>query len=324
MKSYDLNLLLALDALLKTRSVTAAAEQLHLSVPAMSHTLARIRETFDDPILVRAGRQMVPTARALALAEPVAQLTEQARALREPPDPVQRLAQAHHLVVRAPDGLTTLHGGPLLARLRAVMPRVTLEFVPPSAMDEQALADGRVSLELGLWPGVDPALRHEVLSRHRLIGLARPDHAWWQGPPSLARWLAFEHVSVIGRPGEPSVLETTLQAQGLSRRVALTLANAYAAVVAVSQAPLLTAVSQVMGQSLAARLQLRLFDLPLATPEVPMVMVWHPRLDGDPVHETLRTGLRQIMAEGRPVPPMPLPQDAHPGFDASPGPLPLR
>lgn len=312
MKNYDLNLLLALDALLTTRSVTAAAEVLHLSVPAMSHTLARIRETFDDPILVRAGRHMVPTPRALALAEPVARLTEQARSLREAPDPAQRLAQPHHLVVRAPDGLTTLHGGPLLTRLRAVMPRVTLEFVPPAAMDEQALADGRVSLELGLWPGVDPALRHEVLSRHRLIGLARPDHPWWQGPQDLDRWLGFEHVSLVGRPGEPSVLETTLQSQGLSRRVALTLTNAYAAVVAASQAPLLTAVSQVMGQSLAARLQLRVFELPLATPELPMVMAWHPRLDGDPVHEALRSSLRQIMAEGRTVPPMPLPNDAGP------------
>jgi len=77
-KTYDLNLLTALDALLATGSVTAAAERMHLSTPAMSHTLARIREAFGDPILVRAGRKLVPTPRALALVEPLRQLLAQA------------------------------------------------------------------------------------------------------------------------------------------------------------------------------------------------------------------------------------------------------
>src|SRR5256885_1841985 len=84
--TYDLNLLIALDALLSTGSVTQAAGRMHLSTPAMSHTLARIREAFGDPILVRAGRSLVPTPRALALAEPVRALLAQARALQDPVD----------------------------------------------------------------------------------------------------------------------------------------------------------------------------------------------------------------------------------------------
>ena len=75
----DLNLLVALDALLDERSVTAAAERLHTSAPAMSRTLARLRRVLDDPVLVRAGRGMVPTPRALAMQAQVHELVEQAR-----------------------------------------------------------------------------------------------------------------------------------------------------------------------------------------------------------------------------------------------------
>jgi len=177
MKTYDLNLLVALDALLATGSVTAAAERVHLSTPAMSHALARIREVFGDAILVRAGRQLVPTPRALALAEPVRQLLAQARALQSPGEGPGGLAQVRrHFVVRAPEGMAVVYGAALSQAIAQQMPLASLQFLAESHSDPAALREGRVDLDVGVFRSRDPEVEWQALSQQRMVGAARAGH----------------------------------------------------------------------------------------------------------------------------------------------------
>src|SRR5204863_1646280 len=106
----DLNLLAALDALLTEESVSGAAGRMHLSTPAMSHTLARIREALGDPNLVRAGRRMVPTARAVQLRGPVKRMMVEARALLTPGDGADLSEIERQFVIRAPEGIAIVFG----------------------------------------------------------------------------------------------------------------------------------------------------------------------------------------------------------------------
>ncbi|WP_280187097.1 LysR family transcriptional regulator, partial [Nocardia gipuzkoensis] len=130
MEALDMNLLVALDALLDTNSVTLAAQRLHTSPPAMSRTLAKLRSVLGDPLLVRAGRNLVPTPRALELRYEVSTLVEQGRALLTPRNELDPAALRRTFAVQAGDMVLTELAGPLLSAVRAQAPGVTLRFLP--------------------------------------------------------------------------------------------------------------------------------------------------------------------------------------------------
>lgn len=312
MKTYDLNLLTALDALLATGSVTAAAERVHLSTPAMSHALARIREVFGDPILVRAGRAMVPTARALALAEPVRGLLEQAQALRAGTDAAQWATRSRSFVVRAPEGYAVVFGTAWLQALQARMPQASLQILPATYMDATALREGRVDVDIGTGLASDGETEERVVSQQPLLGAARAGHPLLATRLTVRRWAAARHVDVVLRPGERSVADAVLAERGLQRRVELTVPNSYSALLAAAQSDLLACVSARMARSLAGPLQLHTFTVPLALPPQPVRMLWHRRHAADPAHAWLRTCLGQVLHAPVAVPAV-LPDWARPG-----------
>lgn len=166
----DLNLLTALDALLSTGSVSGAAQRMHLSAPGMSHTLARIREALGDPILVRAGRKLIPTPRANALREPVRRLVAEASELMRPGSGVPLAMIEREFTVRAPEGMGIVYGAALLEAIREEVPLVRLRFVPESESDALALRDGRIDLDVGAL--VDRGLRYEPLCSTSSTSLA--------------------------------------------------------------------------------------------------------------------------------------------------------
>jgi len=295
MKSYDLNLLVALDALLSTGSVTAAAERVHLSTPAMSHALARIRETFGDDILVRAGRKLVPTPRALALAEPVRALLAQAQALRSPADR-QDLAQVRrHFVVRAPEGMAVVYGAALSDALVREMPLASLQFLAESHNDPAALREGRVDLDVGVFRSRDPETEWVELSRQQMVGAARAGHALLARAITPARLAAARHVGVTLRPGEPSPLDAALAAAGLERLVALVVPSAFAALIAASRSDLVACVPERVARGMAPSLKLEVFALPLPVQSDPTRMAWHPRYNADAAHRWLRGCLVRVL-----------------------------
>lgn len=297
MKSYDLNLLVALEALLATGSVTAAAKRMHLSTPAMSHTLARIRDTVGDPILVRAGRKLVPTPRALALVEPLSRLLGEAHALLAPPAAHSLSGTRRHFVIRAPDGIAVVFGAALAEALQQDMPLASLQFLPEGHSDPGALREARIDLDIGVLGERDPETEIRLLSEQPLLGAVRPGHPLLQGELTAERFAAERHVAMAPRLRETSAVDAALASLGLTRFVALTVPNGYAALVAASRSQLVACVPERMARGMQASMALSLFELPVAITKEPVVMAWHPRHNADPAHRWLRGCLQRVLAD---------------------------
>src|SRR5579883_190716 len=187
----DLNLLVTLDVLLTESSVARAAQKLRLSPSAMSRALARLRETTGDPLLVRAGRSLVPTPRAIELRERVGQIVEEATAVLRPAELLDLRQLVRTFTLRDRDGFVANFGPALIARLAAEAPGVRLRFVPKSDRESAMLRDATVDLEIGVIGKVTgPELRAQALFRDRFVGVVRRLHALAAGEVTPARYAA--------------------------------------------------------------------------------------------------------------------------------------
>ena len=295
MKTWDLNLLRALDALLVTGSVTAAAERLHLSVPATSHTLARAREALSDPLFVRAGRRLTPTPRALAMKPVIARLLAEADALVAAPDERDFSTIERSFVVRAPDGMVVAYAAALAQALRETLPRATLQFVPEAQGDRSALRDGRIELDIGSFSGRDPEVEVIELSQHAPLGVVRAGHPLTQGRRTAQRYAAATHVAVMQRGGEASAVDDALAQRGLARTIALTVPSSYAALVVAARSDFVATASERIARAMAPALGLVAFELPFELPPERQLMAWHPRHGADPAHRQLRTLVQSVL-----------------------------
>lgn len=302
MKTYDLNLLRTLDALLSAGSVTAAAERMHLSVPAMSHALARLREVFGDPLLVRAGRALVPTPRALELREPVARLLGEADGFVSAVSGHTLHTVQRRFVVRAPDGIPVVFGAALVAALQAVMPRSALQFVSEAHSDPRALREGRVDLDIGAFRAQDPEVQTVTLSEQVLVGVVSRTHPMAAGRWTARRFASQPHVEVTPRTDGAAPVDTALAALGLQRFVAISVPNAYSALIVASRSTLVATVPDRMRRMAVAQ-GLQVFKLPFDVPAAPMVMAWHPRQAADAAHAWLRNCLLKALSDPYWTPP---------------------
>lgn len=177
MSTPDLNLLVTLDVLLAEGSVARAAQRLRLSPSAMSRALARLRETTGDPLLVRAGRGLVPTPRALELRERVGRIVEDAQAILRPAEALDLQRLVRTFTLRTSEGFAESFGPDLIARLGRQAPGVRLRFVQKPDKDSAPLRDGTVDLETGVVGGTTgPEVRAQALFRDRFTGVVRLGH----------------------------------------------------------------------------------------------------------------------------------------------------
>ncbi|MBI5720265.1 MAG: LysR family transcriptional regulator [Burkholderiales bacterium] len=303
MKTFDLGLLAALDALLATRSVTRAAERMHLSTPAMSHTLARIREAVGDPVLVRAGRRLVPTPRALELAEPVARLLAEAQALLAPGAARGLAGVRRRFVVRAPEGIPVVFGAALATALEQAMPQASLHFLPEGLSDPEGLREGRIDLDIGGFRAQPREVEVTVLYEQKLVGAVRAGHPLRKGRVTLKRFVAERHVAMTLRPGELSPVDAALAQAGVERFIAISVPSAHGVLLVASRGDLVACVPERTARAMHAGLGLELFDLPLPVPALPMALAWHPRHGADPAHSWLRRCMQQVLTTPRRPPP---------------------
>jgi DNA-binding transcriptional LysR family regulator len=301
MKTYDLNLLRVLDAVLSAGSVTAAAQRLHLSVPATSHALARLREVTGDPLLVRAGRKLVPTPRAQQLREPVALWVAQAQSLMKLGAAPDLAAMARHFVLRAPEGLAIAYGAAMASALRQDMPQATLTFVPETTDDPDALRDGRVDLDVGHFRPREPEVEQVELLRQRPVAVVRQGHALTRQSLTARRYASALHVGVLRRPGASSPVDDALAALKLKRDVVLQVPQANIAALIAARSDLVATLNERVATAMAPGLGLQVLPLAFSTvPEV-MVMAWHPRQSADPAHAWLRASFLRVLGS-KPAP----------------------
>ncbi|UVM34979.1 LysR family transcriptional regulator [Pseudomonas sp. B21-019] len=296
MTTPDLNLLITLDVLLAEGSVARAAQRLRQSPSAMSRALARLRETTGDPLLVRAGRGLVPTPRALELREHVSRLVQDAEAVLRPAEQLDLKHLVRTFTLRTSDGFVENFGPALIARVSEEAPGVRLHFVQKPSKDSAALRDGSVDLETGVVGGTtSPEVRTRALFEDRFIGVVRTGHPLSQGEVSASRYAAGRHILVSRRGLDKGPMDEALEALGLQREI-ITVVGGFSAALALARASdLIATVPARHTQNL--RTGLHSFDLPFELPPITISMLWHPRMDADSAHRWLRDCLRAVCAQ---------------------------
>lgn len=293
MSTPDLNLLITLDVLLAEGSVARAAKRLRLSPSAMSRALARLRETMGDPLLVRAGRGLVPTPRALELRERVAQLVQDAEAVLRPAAQIDLKQLVRTFTLRSSEGFVENFGPALIARIAQEAPGVRLCFMQKPDKDSTPLRDGTVDLETGVvGQDASPELRTQALFRDRFIGVVRAGHPLSQGEVTPARYAAGGHIYVSRRGLDKGPVDEALKSLGLARQVVTMVAGFSTALALARATDLIVSVPERHTASL--RNGMHSFALPLALAPFTVAMLWHPRMDADPAHRWLRGCLREV------------------------------
>ncbi|MBX4860929.1 LysR family transcriptional regulator [Rhizobium sophorae] len=291
MSTPDLNLLVTLDVLLAEGSVARAAQRLRLSPSAMSRALARLRETTGDPLLVRAGRGLVPTPRALELRERVGQIVEDAQAVLRPAEAIDLQRLVRTFTLRTSEGFAESFGPDLIARLGRQAPGVRLRFVQKPDKDSAPLRDGTVDLETGVVSGTTgPEVRAQALFRDRFIGVVRLGHPLCEREMTPTLYAGGEHIYVSRRGLDKGPIDDALNALGLERQIATIVSGFSTALALARNSDLIASVPE--RHTGALRAGMHSFPLPVPTPEITVSLLWHPRMDADPAHRWLRGCVR--------------------------------
>jgi DNA-binding transcriptional LysR family regulator len=293
MQSTDFNLLLALDALLTEGSVTAAAERLNLSVPAMSRTLNRIREMVGDPLFVRAGRGLVPTPRAEALRAGVHEVVEHATELLRKTEAFDFKSLRRTFTIRADDGAISTLGPNLLRALQDLAPLVTIRFTAQGRQDIIALREGLIDLDIGVIEDLGPEIVRQTLLRDRFVAVFRKGHPLAKSRQLTPKeFVKHGHVTVSRRGLLNGPVDIELGKHGLSRRIQAVAPTFMEALAIARNTDLVATVADQLTQN--ARHDMELRKLPVVTAPVTISQAWHPRFNADPGHQAIRQLIHQI------------------------------
>lgn len=288
LKRIDLNLLVTLEVLLTERSVTRAAARLNLSQPSVSIQLAKLREIYHDPLLLPGSRGMLPTARALGLLTPLRQTLADLGRLVAPERPFDPLLAEMTWQLAAADAAEYAILLPMLPKLRLAAPqsRLAIREASPKNMSRD-LADGVIDLGFLAREEAPAELRHRQLFHENYLLVGRHDHPLLQTPPSLEQFCQLEFVMVSQDGGGfRTQIDTLLEAQGLTRRVVMSLPHFLFIPTLLAKSDMVAMLpSRMLGDLLGS---LRTCPVPLELPGYDMVMVWHERSHLDPAHSWLR------------------------------------
>lgn len=292
----NLNLLVALDALLDAGTVTGAAQRTGVTQSAMSHALRQLRELLGDPLLVRGAGGLVPTPRAEALRVPIRRaLLDLQHALRDPPSFDPATAQRRFLLGTG-DYFAHIVLPPLLQRSLDT-PGIDLDVLPFSvATDLPKLATGELDLALGAFVPESPGLQQEPLFTDGFVCLVRREHPLVRRRLTLRQYVQLPHVLISPTGSGPSPVDEQLAAQGLRRRIALRIRYFLAAPMVVATSDLVLTAPRRLGEVFARHFDLQLHEPPVALQPFTVVQLWHQRFDADPGHRWLRERVRAAVA----------------------------
>ncbi|MFD7868676.1 LysR family transcriptional regulator [Streptomyces sp. NPDC059783] len=293
----DLNLLSAFDALLEEGSVAGAAARLHVTAPAMSRSLGRIRRTTGDQILVRTGRTMTPTPYAIAVREQVHELLQQVQGVLAPSRELDLATLERTFTLRWHDSLVALCGPALLRAVREEAPGVRLRFLAEASVDTPELRRGEVDLEANATRPGAPDIRAESVGESRLVVVMRQGHPLTRMRTVTAeRYAAAEHVTVSRRGNLHDAVDEALAHLGLTRRVVASAPTEAAALEFARGRDLLVCIPEATTRPAVTDLGLVALPLPLDLPSAPIYLSWHQRYDTDRAHLWLRDLARAALA----------------------------
>lgn len=286
-RKLDLNLLVILDALLDERNVTRAAARLGMSQPAVSAALARLRRQFGDPLFIRAQRGLIPTAKAVALAEAVKGVIYEAQTLLRPAsfDPAEAEGR---FTIATTDYMQATVVVPLLEKLRTRAPGLAIIVRSLELSDIRALLErGDLDLAITIPEFAASDLQSRKLYRERYVGAARKGHPILNGRLTVQAFCSYPHAFVAPRGGPPyGPVDEALTGTRYRRNIALTVPSFLVLPYVLRSTDLVVTAPERLIAGM--RSQLSLFELPLSVPEFDVIAVWHPRAQNDARHRWVR------------------------------------
>ena len=287
LRSVDLNLLVALQALLADRNVTNAARRIGLSQPGLSAQLAQLRRLFDDPLLVTHGRRMVQTARAKELEEPLNRLLAEISALLDPPAPFDPRTARATFRIAIPDAVQLSLGTLVVAHLAKAAPlhRMAMQRVEFSKLDAQ-LASGELDLAIVTSAALSPRLNSRLLMTENFVCMMRMDHPAAGTPLDINRFCALDHLLVsTDGGGFAGVIDDILGKQGRARRVSLSVENFLIVPHILEHTDLIATLPGRLLNAFADRRMVRALPFEVG---FTLHLAWHSRADGDRAQQWLR------------------------------------
>lgn len=296
MRPGDLNLLLHFDALMSTRSVSRAAEELGISQPAMSAALSRLRRLFNDPLLVREGGIWRPTPKAQDLHGSFRPMLDMWREVSLPRTTFDPATARRAITVFATDYVQFTVIGRVAGKLAQEAPGVELRVLPARPqLGLDMLETNQVELIAGYYPEPAANLRTRFLFEEKVVCLVRAGHPCLRRPWNLDAYLAWPHVNLAAHTRYFSErIEGALLGLGRSRRVGLTLSSYLACPFAVGNSELIATVPQSVANALGKQAGCATLEAPLALPMLTVSLYWHERHHRDPAHAWLRQAMGQM------------------------------
>ncbi len=295
LRSLDLNLLLVFDTVYAERSISRAAEKLHLSQPTVSNAIARLRDRLGDPLFTRSPGGMVPTARAKMLAEPVRQALDLLEGGIRGRESFDFANSTRTFVIAVEDYGEAVILPRFVDWLSQAAPHLQIRIRPERGAElADELREGTVDLSLDYFAPRQPNFRSECVLTEGLLTLSRIDHPAIKDRLSLESYLALRHVVLTPHAGAMPMIDLALSKRGLQRDIAVQVPHFLSMPMLVQATNMLCTLPKRMAYLYADHFRVKAHPLPLRVPEFPVFLVWHASADPDPAHEWLRQNLMEF------------------------------
>jgi len=291
LKKVDLNLLVALEALLQEQSVTKAAARIGRSQPAMSRALARLRQTFGDPLFVAVGRGLGPTPRALALRRQLAPILDDVRGLLEPPDFDPGTATTEFRI-NAPDATVMLLLGDFLARVAEKAPQMNVTISSAAAGQLDALGAGDIDLAVDTFVDAPDGFHRQSLFESHLVAVVRKHHPARRRTFDVPAFLAWPHIWIDTATSR--VLDAQLDRQGIHRRCSVRINSFFTGATIAANTDCVMVLPDKVASKACELAPLAMLPMPIKLPRLTLDQLWHPRRQHDASHIWLRNMILEV------------------------------
>jgi DNA-binding transcriptional LysR family regulator len=297
LRTFDLNLLIAFDVLMRELNITRAAEQMFVTQPAMSHTLQKLRQQLDDPLLVKTPSGMKPTERALALIDPVRALLAETERLIQPPLAFGAATSQRRFVLAATDYIEFLLMPELSGLIEKIAPGIDLHVKrTETSFPVTPLENGSLDVVLGFESVLNPPshFHHQYLFSDKMACVVRQDHPLIRKPPSLEEFVTVPHMLISRTGSNVGIIDQELTALGLERRIKLIVPHFLSAPLIVAKTDMILSLPYRIAERFTKLAPLAIFPVPIELPDYDLCMIWHPLRDKDPAHQWLRDKITTI------------------------------
>jgi len=297
----DLNFLFVFEAMLETRSVSKASDRLGMSQPSMSHVLAKMRKSFDDPMFIRVKNEMQPTPRALAIAQPVKQALELARCEIFKRQTFQPFSSAQTFTLCMTDVAETAYLPQIIHEVRKQAPHLKLRTLSPIAEKvEEGLESGVVDLAIGYFPDLRNAgvFQQRLVRSGGFVCIASADNPH-VGPEGLtpSGFACAPHIAVRTEGRSQEVIEQAMKNLGILREVFLTVPHFLGLMSIIPHTDLIAMIPVDLATVFERQKGIRIHPLPFQSPQVEVIQIWHKRYHKDSANQWLRGIVRQVLRQ---------------------------